>query len=231
MKRSTKAPLAELAADPRTSADQATEALRIDILSGKFAPGDRLIEAKLSDRLSVGRGPIREALRRLETEGLVKIEAHKGATVRQISRKFIRNMFEIRELLEGLAARLTAKRIHRGANLRAFEQGLATIGEAPKRSRGPLGLSENQRFHQLIVDISGNEDLVSSSYQMQFALCRLQYQQLLARDVYGIDRQEHDAIGAAISAGNALHAERLMRRHIRRVKRDILDLPDERFSD
>ena len=173
--------------EPQTIANLATESLRIAILSGKYLPGDRLIEAELTSELEVGRGPVREALRRLESEGLVSIEPHRGAAVRHVSRKFIKNMFEIREVLEGLAARLAAKRMIDKGCREIFEKGLAEIRSGKQRA---AQFGENQRFHQLIVDMSGNEDLVSGSYQLQFALCRLQYQRLIAGDVDAHARED-----------------------------------------
>ncbi len=214
--------------EPRTIANLATESLRIAILSGKYLPGDKLVEAELTAELEVSRGPVREALRRLESEGLVTIEPHRGAAVRHVSRKFIRNMFEIREVLEGLAARLAAKRMIDRDNHDSFERELADIGS----EEGALPhFGENQRFHQLIVDSSGNEDLISGSYQLQFALCSLQFQRLLASDVDAAARGEHEAITEAILTGDAQKAERLMRSHIRRAGKQILRLPDDRFGE
>src|SRR5208337_15324 len=84
------------------------ERLRDDILAGRLAPGSRLVECELTARFSVSRGPVREALRRLAAEGLIEHLPHRGALVRRLTLREIRELFEIRVEMEALAARLAA---------------------------------------------------------------------------------------------------------------------------
>src|ERR1700723_3733451 len=84
------------------------ERLRDDILARRLPPGARLVESDLTTRFAVSRGPVREALRRLAAEGLIEHVPHRGALVRRLSPREIRELFQIRIELESLAARLAA---------------------------------------------------------------------------------------------------------------------------
>ncbi len=213
----------------RTVGDMATDALRHAILSGRYRPGERLIEKDLTKQLNVRRGPVRDALRRLAGEGLVRIEAHRGATVIALSRDRVRNIFEMREVLEGLAARLGAERIREGDNLAKFNARLRDGGHVLSRTLEPALLDENQRFHQAIIESSGNDDLIASSVHMQFALCRLRIQGAISARIDPVSKAEHAAIVEAIRAGDGAMAEKKMRAHVRRTLKLIQSLPDEQF--
>ena len=91
--------------------DRVFNQLQNDILNGLYEPGESLIESKLSEELGVSRTPIREAIRQLELEGLVKTVPNKGAVVSGISKKDIEDIYTIRMLIEGLAARWAAEKI------------------------------------------------------------------------------------------------------------------------
>src|SRR5690606_3964267 len=92
----------------RTAVDKVAHAIVEGIKAGIYAPGQRLIEADLTRDLGVSRGPVREATRRLGAEGILDVLPHRGAVVRKLSRRDVAAIYQIRELLEGLAARLSA---------------------------------------------------------------------------------------------------------------------------
>src|SRR5262245_51254990 len=91
------------------AADRAIDALRKGILSGEYAPGERLGEVDLATKLGLSRAPVREALRRLSAEGLVDITTNKGARVVEYPRQDLDHIFQIRAHVEGLAARAAAR--------------------------------------------------------------------------------------------------------------------------
>ncbi len=215
----------------RTIGDMATDALRVALLSGRYRPGERLVEKDLAKELNVRRGPVRDALRRLVGEELVTIEAHRGAIVTPLSRERVRNIFEMREVLEGLAARLVAERIHEGDNLAKFNARLRGGGRhSLSRNFERALFDENQRFHQAIIDSCGNEDLISSSVHMQFALCRLRIQGVLSAKLDPVCKAEHAAIVEAIRAGDGAQAEKRMRAHVLGTLKLLQSLPDEQFQ-
>src|SRR5689334_7203755 len=107
----------DVAAEPYRSRSSVVSAmfdvLRNGIMRGEFAPNQRLVEADLIRKFGVSRGPVREALSRLAADGLVIMEPHRSAVVRPLTRESLASAFQLRELIEGLAARLAAEGVRR----------------------------------------------------------------------------------------------------------------------
>src|SRR5918993_1901760 len=107
--------------------DYVLEHLRNCVIQGRYAPGQRLIEADLTRDLRVSRGPLREAFRRLSAEGLLESVPHRGAVVRRLTLREMKELFQIRVQLESLAAQLAAEAIANPAIRERFEQDIAPI--------------------------------------------------------------------------------------------------------
>src|SRR5580693_752906 len=101
---------------PRSASAQVVAHVKEAIRSGRLSPGQRLLESELTDRLGMSRGPVREALAQLQVEGYIDVEPHRGARVHQMSREEMTDLFGVRALLAGDAARLAAARIDEGDN-------------------------------------------------------------------------------------------------------------------
>lgn len=144
---------------------QVQETLRAEIVSGGLAPGERLVEQRLCEALDVSRTSLREALRRLEAEGLVEMVPHRGAVVALLNSDEARKIYEVRRVLEALAVRgftdhATEKDITelRGA--------LTALEEAERRAAsGPDILVIKQRFYRILLDACGN-DIVRNMLEM-----------------------------------------------------------------
>ncbi|CAN7453479.1 GntR family transcriptional regulator [Pararhizobium sp. LjRoot238] len=138
-----------------TSVEQATGMIRQAILSGQYGPGERLKVAELSNQFGFSPMPLREALRKLEGEGLIEIEPNRGATVRQLDRHFVEDLFEINAELRVFA-------LKRGIRMMTLEkidalEAIATaFEEAIEREDFETGLALNREFHAKIVEIGGN---------------------------------------------------------------------------
>ncbi|TKT69644.1 GntR family transcriptional regulator [Aquamicrobium sp. LC103] len=138
-----------------TSVEQATGMIRQAILSGQYGPGERLKVAELSSQFGFSPMPLREALRKLEGEGLIEIEPNRGATVRRLDRHFVEDLFEINTELRVFALR-------RGIRMMTLEkidvlEAIATaFEEAIARNDLETGLTLNREFHAKIVEIGGN---------------------------------------------------------------------------
>lgn len=140
------------------AADRAYEAIRAAIADGEFEPGSRLLEEELADRVGVSRTPVREALRRLDSEGVVEFVPNRGAHVAAWEARDLKEIFDLRAVLEGFAARLAARSID--------DESLAELAElademeelASKGSGRDLdAIAElNNQFHQVVVDAAGN---------------------------------------------------------------------------
>lgn len=191
----------------------ATERLRSDILEGVFAPGERLTEIALADRHSVGRSAIRSALVELRAEGLVDIEANRGAVVRRISLDEAVEIAEARKVLEGLIASRAALNEDAGAkqSLRAI---LEEMGDAVAAGDNSRYSELNRQLHSRIWEIGGHtvaHDLVSNlrdrSAHHQFRLAVMP-----GRSEESLE--QHTAIVDAIVAGAPDAAEAAMHDHL-----------------
>jgi DNA-binding GntR family transcriptional regulator len=191
--------------------------LREGILYGRYAPGQRLIEADLTRDLSVSRGPVREAFRRLSAEGLVESIPNRGAVVRRLTKKETHELFDIRAALEVLSARLAAGNIAAPGVRPRFEQSIAPIWSDLPRNAPSAYLDENKFFHQAVADASGNEQLASLIAQMQLPLIMFQLSGALTPDILAQSNAEHRAIARAILAGDAATASAAMQAHLSRA--------------
>lgn len=209
--------------------DRLVEGLREGILTSRYAPGQRLIEADLTRDFNVSRGPLREAFRRLTAEGLLQIVPNRGALVRRLSYEETIELFQIRSALECLAVRLAAGAIDRGDNRQRFDSAIAQIWSEEPRLDHPGYHRENREFHLSILDVCGNVQLAETSRQLQLPLLMLQLSGEMTPAMYRDSVLEHRAVAAAISRGDADGAESAMRRHLARAIRIAESMPKSIF--
>jgi DNA-binding GntR family transcriptional regulator len=200
------------------------------IASGELRGGERLVEADLTRRFDVSRGSVREAMRRLTAEGLVEVHFHRGARVAHLSRAEVYGLFDLREMLEALAARLAAARLSVDGNEASMNSLEAQMREAAEAHQAEAYSLLNSRFHDLIVAMSGNAHLPAMLGQLRTKAMRFQARQLISSETIMQSFREHAAISAAIRSGDADTAEAAMRGHIRRAKQIVATLPNEMFS-
>jgi DNA-binding GntR family transcriptional regulator len=132
----------------RTLAERVAAALAEQICAGELKPGERLIEAKMARSLQVSHGPVRDALRLLQSAGVVTISPYKGATVTELSEQELSELFQVRAALAGLRARWLAQDPHRHESIAALEAPiaqLATLSETPE---------QHAQFVSVALDIS-----------------------------------------------------------------------------
>jgi DNA-binding GntR family transcriptional regulator len=196
--------------------DAVADALREAILDGALQPGSWLREAEVARELKVSRTPVRDAFRILAVEGLVTLNANQGAVVSPMTSDDILELYATREVLEGLAARLAARR----APQRCIEEFAPLI--AQMRAVGESGefgdLSRlNFQFHAIIRDAAGNRYLERSLAQVQNAARRFPDPTLglPGRVIESID--EHVRLADAIGKGDSEEAERLAVAHMRHL--------------
>lgn len=214
-----------------TAVGDVAERLRSGILTARFAPGQRLIEADLTRDFGISRGPLREAFRRLAAEGLLEMVPNRGAFVRRLTRRETGELFEMRQALECLAARRAADRIDEDGNRAAFEAAIAPIWNDVRRPEGQTYHQENLRFHDAILDICGNSQLANTSRQLRLPLLMWQLNQAMDAEMYQASVLEHRAIATAILAGNGSAAETAMRAHLERASRIADAMPANVFRD
>ncbi|MBV8878854.1 MAG: GntR family transcriptional regulator [Planctomycetaceae bacterium] len=138
--------------------DKIGDVLRGWILDGKLQPGERIVELTLARELNVSRAPLREALWQLTRQGLVEIRAHHGAYVTQLSEQDIREIFEIRELLETHAAKKIRASADAGAKA-ALQGALVDLEDACRKRDIRLFSAADLRFHSTLWKLAGNRHL------------------------------------------------------------------------
>jgi DNA-binding GntR family transcriptional regulator len=190
--------------------------LREAIVTGRFQPSERLIEADVARELGVGRSAVRTALARLEHEGLVEHERHRGARVRLVGAHEAVEILETRAVLEGLAARAAAAQ----ATEAEVEDLVSILTEMRRRldAGDLLGASDhNAVLHTRILEISGHATAARLIATLKSQLVRFQYRTILLPGRSEHSFGEHAAIVNAIAAGNGDGAERAMRTHLSHV--------------
>jgi DNA-binding GntR family transcriptional regulator len=187
------------------------EEVRRRIMSGQWKPGERIYEDQIANELEVSRNPVREALQALAVEGFVELEPRRGARVAVVSESRADELFEVREALEGLVARLAATR-RTPAQLAELQdlvaQGLVAAA-SHQHDRLP-GL--NTRFHQTLSEASGNTLLAESIERLGHII-----EWVYSRSVAGRSAQswtEHERIVDAIASGDAQLAQDCAAAHI-----------------
>lgn len=202
----------------KSTVDDVVRFVRQEIREGRLTPGDRLVQEDLSERLSVSRGPVREAFRRLASDGLVELKFNSGASVRVFTRDEVLALEEAREAIEGAAARLAAVRFARSDRQAEFEALNEALSHAANEGAERTFLKLNESFHDVILAIGGNPVLRAFSAQLHTQAIQHQFRAYAEEDWMPKADAEHREIAEAIRAGDPDAAEAAMRRHLRRVR-------------
>jgi len=188
-----------------------------EILEHRLAEGERINLDRIAAETGVSKTPLREALVRLEKEGFVISVPRGGTFVRKISEKEMREIYEIREALEGLAVRLAAKRIDE-AGLRELSGTCRRFEEALESKDIRLCHQNDLRFHQLLTEAGGNEHLsmMVETVHQSFAILISRSPEYWSRA--GASLRDHHAILEALSKGDGETAAGILGEHIKRGK-------------
>ena len=197
--------------------------LQNDILNGIYKPGDNLIETKLSDELGVSRTPIREAIRQLELEGLVQSIPNKGAVVKGISAQDIDDIYTIRMLIEGLAARWAAEKIT-GEELKELKEAVELEEFYTIKNDVEHLMLFDSRFHEIIFRASKSKPLMHTLSTFHHYVQRARVSSLNNPERAQLALEEHKAILQAITEHDAEKAERLTTLHVRNASNNMLCL-------
>jgi len=213
-----------------SSPDQVAEALRDGVRTGRYVPGQRLVEADLTSELKLSRGPIREALKLLAAEGVIELHRHRGAYLRQLTRREVNDILTIQESLTGLAARLAAERIGESDHRARFKRAYTALMDAYKGRDGSGVLDARVRFYVELVAIGGNAELARFVPIPQTNLLRAQFERHLPPAERAQRRKDYPTIAKLILDGKGTAADAAMRRHIRNTRKAINALPDSVFA-
>jgi len=197
--------------------------IRGAIISGVLKPGERLMEVQLAEKMGVSRTPIREAIRKLELEGLVVMIARKGAYVADLSIKNITDVLEVRAVLEGLASGLAALRMTE-EEIKDLELTARHFEQAMNSNDVEGVIQTDIEFHEKIFKATRSEKLLqlTNSLMEQVQRFRVMYLNKAIKSTNLI--KEHYKIVEAISRRNREMAENIAKIHIQNAEKDMMRL-------
>ena len=187
--------------------------LRKAILRGELKPGERLMEIQLANKLGVSRTPIREAIRKLELEGLVLMIPRKGAGVAQITEKNMQDVLEVRKALEELSVQLACERIT-PEQVEEMKMAAEDFRKVLKSGDVTKIAEADVKFHDIIFAATNNQRLITLLNNLREQMYRFRVEYLKQKECYPQLLEEHDKLIALISGGEVEEACELMGRHI-----------------
>ena len=200
--------------------EQVYRLLRQAIIEGRMRPGEPLVESRLAARLRVSRAPVREALRKLERDGLVVARLGRGLRVAWLSLQEIGELYACRAALERLAAQQAAERVASGSaeGVRALQMLEAALAEERQRVAASASVEDlveaTNRFHHAVVEASGNGCLAELMGRLQDRIVQARRTSLSVPGNPRRFHQHHGQVLEAIRAGQAERAGRLMEQHV-----------------
>ena len=206
---------------PMTLAIEIARHLREQIISGALPAGERVNETKITRELSLSRSPVREALRILESEGLVTLEPHRGARVRAVSEQDLEEIFDMRLMIESHGV---LRHVHRLA-----PDALGPLRHAVEDARAALGASDMERWHQAslrfhdgLVMLASNRHLTRLHEELKTSLRRYQISVVAPPGEPDRFQVEHEAILEALEEGRVERGAELVAWHITNLKKGAL---------
>ena len=195
--------------------------LKMEIANGTMEPGSRVRENEIAERLGISRTPVREALRRLEAEDLIVHVPHQGAIIAELDHQAVIELYDMRETLEGTAARYAARHASE-----AEIQDLAELVESEQENVGDFrALAQlNRAFHMALYRAGHNRYLLKALLSLSDAMILLGGTTLTVPDRFPAAHAEHLEIVKAIAERDPDRAEAAARSHIRNAQRARLKL-------
>lgn len=197
--------------------------LREAILKGELKPGERLMEIQLADRLGVSRTPIREAIRKLELEGLVLTIPRRGAEVARMTEKNMREVLVVRKALEVLAVEIACDVITPSQIVELIE-----VARAFERSMDTKDLKKiaeaDVRFHDVLYQSTGNTRLLQILNNLREQIYRYRIEYLKEESTYPSLLQEHQALIQGLKNKDKAYVKEIMERHIENQERTVINI-------
>jgi len=196
--------------------------LKTKIIEGSLKPGTKLLEEKVANKMEVSRTPIREAFRELAANGFIKMTTNHGAIVSNVSLEDLKDVLQIRGVLEGLAAYRAAITIG-GEEIKELEEYLKQM-EDFNIEDDALAFSEmDAEFHELILDICGSRRLIKICRNLTEITHRFRIKSLSIPGRLKYSLKEHRDIVKALKRGDSMEASRLSQVHVDNVLKNILE--------
>lgn len=196
--------------------------LRQAILRGELQPGERLMEIQLANKLGVSRTPIREAIRKLELEGLVLMVPRKGAEVAEITEKSLNDVLEVRGALEELAVDLACQKITL-EQIEELKYAAKEFEEALHTGDVTVYAEADVKFHDIIYLATDNQKLVQLLYNLREQMYRYRVEYLKRKEVHQTLLEEHQYIIECIEKRDEQKAKIAIRTHVENQAKKVGD--------
>jgi GntR family transcriptional regulator, rspAB operon transcriptional repressor len=206
-----------------TLSSQVYEFLRGEILNGRYAPNERLDLIELGTRLKVSKMPLKEAINRLATEGLLEVQAQRGTFVSRVDLRDLKETFEVRRALEMLAGELAVARVAK-ADIEQLRELVAEMERSNRKTDVARHLELNDRFHGLVVELSDNRRLIETYRRLRVPIRMAGIHHRSENWVSRIAQEgrEHRAIVRALEQKDAEAVSRAISNHINRGSQSLL---------
>ena len=201
--------------------DVVFHALRRAILTGELVPGERLMELHLAQQLGVSRTPVREAIHKLELEGLVSMIPRKGAMVAEISEHGLKDVLEVRRALDAFCAELACERMNDEEKER-LKEAYEAFAKATETKDTTVIAKADVDFHDIIINSTGNERLISTINNLAEQIYRYRFEYLKDESIHKGLIAEHKMLMEAIFSKNIEEAKKAASAHIDNQERSIL---------
>jgi DNA-binding GntR family transcriptional regulator len=212
---------------PRTVKEQLADHLRDEIIRGTFEPGEHLRLEDIAARFEVSTMPVREALRELESEGLVTIFPHRGAVVTELTAEDIEDIYEIRATLEAMATRLAIPGM--------TEEICRDLADIVERMDGQLGhvatlVKLNHQFHSTLYAASGRRHLCDLNHMLRYRTQHYLHAYMDDLGSMALAQEEHRSILEACRRRDAEEAASLVEEHVTEVGQAIVEFVRRRYE-
>lgn len=195
--------------------------LRKAILKGELAPGERLMEKQLAEKMGVSRTPIREAIRKLELEGLVIMVPRKGAEVAKITEQDIKDVLEVRAALESLAVKLACKKMTK-ENIEELIRVNSEFTRAARNVDVDVIIEKDIEFHDVIYHSTKNEKLIQIINNLREQIYRFRVEYIRQMSDFSKLIKEHEDILESIKNRNTKLAQEIASKHIENQEKAVI---------
>lgn len=202
--------------------DVVFQTLRQAILRGELEPGERLMEIQLANKLGVSRTPIREAIRKLELEGLVLMIPRRGAIVAEITEKSLKDVLEVRKALEELSVQLACERITE-EEIEQLKDAAKNFEEALKTEDVTAFAEADVQFHDVIYFSTQNQRLIQLLYNLREQMYRYRVEYLKRKEVHPTLLEEHNYIIQCLEKRDKFGATKAISTHIINQEKVVSD--------
>lgn len=216
MNREKLAPIA-----PRTLKENVIDAIRQSIIDGELAPGTELNQAQIAEKLGVSRGPVREALGRLEQEGLISVTAYKRVFITPLDRRYVEELYSVRAALETMALERSIERMT-AADLEKLEQIVADMRSAARDNKQQLLVNLDLSFHEQIVVMADHKLATTLWQQLAVGVKRCIRTQHSSYTILDEAVGTHPTIVTAITDRDKVAAVQILREHITESAEEII---------